>query len=75
MRIFDIIKNRNFNINSEIGEVLINNLDQIQIIFPNLNANEEVECIYYWYDHLTRGSQAVKDIETSLSTHNWELFE
>lgn len=40
-----------------------------------LDPNKEVECIYYWYDHLTRGSSTTIDINNSLNEKNWEQFK
>ena len=39
-----------------------------------INVNEEVEFVYYWYDHLTRGTTAVEEIETALNNKDWKLF-
>lgn len=39
-----------------------------------INVNEEVEFVYYWYDHLTRGTTEVEEIEMALNNKNWKLF-
>lgn len=39
-----------------------------------INVNEEVEFVYYWYDHLTRGTVAVEEIERALNNKDWKLF-
>ena len=39
-----------------------------------IDVNEEVEFVYYWYDHLTRGTKAVEEIEKALNNKNWKLF-
>ena len=39
-----------------------------------INVNEEVEFVYYWYDHLTRGTKAVEEIEKALDNKDWKLF-
>lgn len=39
-----------------------------------INVNEEVDFVYYWYDHLTRGTKAVEEIEKALNNKNWKLF-
>lgn len=40
-----------------------------------INVNEEVEFVYYWYDHLMRGTTAVEEIETALNNKDWKLFK
>ncbi len=77
MKIIDIIKHKNFH----MSETLIDK-SSIKITTDGIsskatvaiNVNEEVEMVYYWYDHLTRGSVAVNEIEESLKNKNWELF-
>lgn len=69
MKIKELIKNKDFFINND----LIINDNNLQFIIK-LNPNEEVECVYYWYDHLTRGSVAVNHIEKSLKDKNWDAF-
>ena len=39
-----------------------------------INVNEEVEFVYYWYDHLTRGTVAVEEIERALNNKDWKIF-
>ena len=39
-----------------------------------INVNEEAEFVYYWYDHLTRGTKAVEEIEKALDNKDWKLF-
>ena len=77
MKVIDIIKRKDFHINQEL-------IDQssIKITKDNINANltialnmnEDVECIYYWYDHLTRETIAVNEIVQSLNDKNWDVF-
>ena len=69
MKVKELIHNKDFSINND----LIINDNDLQFIVK-LNPNEEIENIYYWYDHLTRGSVAVNQIEKSLRDKNWEVF-
>jgi hypothetical protein len=69
MKIKEIIKNKNFSIDCD----LITNDNNLQFVIK-LDPNEEVECVYYWYDHLTRGTVAVNQIEKSLKDKNWDVF-
>ena len=77
MKVIDIIKRKDFHINQELIEQ-----SSIKITKDNINANltialnmnEDVECIYYWYDHLTRGTIAVNEIVQSLNDKNWDVF-
>ena len=72
MKIKDLIKNKSFSINQDCFE-LITNDNGIQLTI-NLDPNEEIECVYYWYDHLTRGNIAVNQIENSLKNKDWDKF-
>ena len=77
MKVIDIIRRKDFHINQEL-------IDQSNIKITKdgidanltiaLNMNEDVECIYYWYDHLTRGTIAVNEIVQSLNDKNWDIF-
>lgn len=69
MKIKEIIKNKNFSIDCD----LITNDNNLQFVIK-LDPNEEVECVYYWYDHLTRGTVAVNQIEKSLKNKDWNSF-
>ena len=69
MKVKELIQNNDFTINND----LIINDNDLQFII-RLNPNEETKNIYYWYDHLTRGSVAVNEIEKSLRDKNWEVF-
>lgn len=69
MKIKEVIKNKNFSIDCDL--IINDNNSQFVI---KLDPNEEIECVYYWYDHLTRGSVAVDQIEKSLKDKNWDVF-
>lgn len=77
MKVIDIVKRKDFYINQDLI-----NQSSIKItkegISANLtmafNVNEEVECVYYWYDHLTRGTPATIEIDRSLKDKNWAIF-
>ena len=69
MKIKELIKNKDFYLNND----LITNDNNSQFVIK-LDPNEEIECVYYWYDHLTRGTVAVNQIEKSLKDKNWDTF-
>lgn len=73
MKAIEIITRKDFIFNPNLVKFTAKEDKVIADI--SIIPEEEVECWYYWYDHLTRGSKAVKDIETALNTHNWRLFE
>ena len=60
MKIKEIIQNPNFMLNTEFlkYKILENKIE----VTLELDPNKEVECIYYWYDHLTRGSSITNNI-------------
>lgn len=72
MIIADIIKNNYFYINKDLIEIK-EVAGKLEVIFK-CNLKDEVDCVYYWYDHLTRGSKEVQDIETALENKDWALF-
>lgn len=74
MKIKDVITNPSFYVNTRLGVFSIQDDSKIVLNFPDIQPDEDVEFVYYWYDHLTRGSQAVEDIENSLKEHNWHVF-
>lgn len=78
MTIKEVFQLDNFNINTQdvfdLSSVVINN-NSINFTFKEkLDLEEKVEFIYYWYDHLTRGSIAVENIEKSLNNKDWNTF-
>lgn len=73
MKISEAITNKYFLLNPEFSKYKIEN-NTVYLDIPQLDLCEEVECVYYWYDHLTRGSKAVKEIEQSLEDKNWNVF-
>ena len=54
--------------------MVINNNSIEFILKEKLDLEEEVEFVYYWYDHLTRGTVAVENIEKSLNNKDWNTF-
>lgn len=73
MKIKEIIQNPNFMLNTEFlkYKILENKIEATL----DLDPNKEVECIYYWYDHFTRGSLITTNIINSLDEKNWEQFK
>lgn len=75
MRIEEIISKKDFHFNfSEYCMIEANDNNLFVVMKEKIDPSEEVEFMYYWYDHLTRGSQAVKNIKKSLEDKDWEVF-
>ena len=63
MKFSEILTNKNFTLCEKFSSDII-----------KVSKDSEVECIYYQYDHLTRGSESFNNIVASLSDKNWEKF-
>lgn len=62
----------------KFSEILINKnfilCDEFSIDTITTFKDSEVECIYYWYDHLTRGTESFNNILASLNDKDWKKF-
>ena len=79
-KVKDVIKNKNFHLCSDLidrNSLHITSSSISAYLNTCLDVEEEIECVYYWVDHLYRitAPDTINEINTSLNTHNWETFK
>lgn len=78
MTIKEVFQLDGFDINGQdlfdLSSMVINNNSANITLKEKLELDEEVEFVYYWNDHLTRGTYAVENIEKSLNNKDWNTF-
>ena len=78
MTIKEVFRLDSFDVNArdlfDLSSMVINNNSVNITLKEKLDLDEEVEFVYYWYDHLTRGTVAAENIEKSLNNKDWNLF-
>lgn len=80
MKVLDILNHKSFHFNQDLVKQSSISISETGIdakLNIALNVNEEVECIYYWYDHLYRtiNPKVVNEINTALNSHDWDTFK
>lgn len=80
MKVIDILNHKDFHFNQSLIEqssIRISDKSIDANLNIALNTNEEIECIYYWYDHLYRkiNPKALGTIQISIQNHEWETFQ
>lgn len=73
MTVKTIMSDKNFIINPTLLDYTNANEKGIPF-YDDIDMYDETECIYYWYDHLTRGTYPFIYIEVSLKTKDWKTF-
>lgn len=80
MKVIDVLNHKNFHFNQDLvnqSSIRIANNGIDANLNVTLNVNEEVECLYYWYDHLYRtvNPRVLGTIQLAIQEHEWETFK
>lgn len=80
MKVIDALRHKDFQINSDLinqSSIRVSEDGIDAKLTVTLDVNEEVDCNYYWYDHLYRtiNPKALGTITLSIATHDWDTFK